>query len=122
MAPDECYYIGHEPDFDQYKSVDLRTEPAPDLVIEVDITHHPIHRLALYAKLGVREVWRYDGEKVHFHWLDQSRQYRDVTRSEVLPFLSADDINHFVATLSTSGETATLRAFREWLRQPHPNS
>jgi Uma2 family endonuclease len=118
MEPDECYYIGHEPEFDRTKPVDLRVHPAPDLAIEVDITRHPVNRLTLYAKLGVREVWRYDGQRVSIHQLRPSGQYEVVAQSIVLPFLLADDINRFVVMLSSpSGEMQTLRTFRDWLQQ-----
>ena len=40
------------------KRIDLRRDPPPDLVIEVDVTHSSVPRMPIYAALGVPEVWR----------------------------------------------------------------
>jgi Uma2 family endonuclease len=37
------------------KTVNSKTDPPPDLVIEVDITHTDINKNALYKDLGVPE-------------------------------------------------------------------
>lgn len=113
--PDACYYLGREPDFDPHKRVDLHKHPAPDLAIEVNITHHPLERLELYAKLGVREVWQFDGKMVRFFRRNRMGNYREISTSKVLPFLPASDINRFIEMLRESGETATVLAFRDWL-------
>ena len=44
------------------KTVDLRSDPPPDIVVEVDITHTDIDKNRLYASLGVPEFWRFDGD------------------------------------------------------------
>ena len=52
LEADECYYIQHEAQVRGRDELDLKHVPAPDLVIEVDISHHPMDRLAIYAALG----------------------------------------------------------------------
>ncbi|HUB25212.1 MAG TPA: Uma2 family endonuclease, partial [Tepidisphaeraceae bacterium] len=64
IEPDECYYIQHEPEVRSRDKLDLRRDPPPDLVVEVEVTHHPIDRLAIYAGLKINEVWLHDGEKL----------------------------------------------------------
>ena len=120
LESDECYYIGLDPDFDQTKPVDLTLEPAPDLAIEVDITHNPLDRMALYARLGVKEVWRYTGQQVEINVLGADGRYTKVFQSTALPFMNEDVINRFVVMLSTSGERKTIREFRKWVRTLPP--
>ncbi|MFM6435964.1 MAG: Uma2 family endonuclease, partial [Microcystis panniformis] len=42
-----------------------------DLVVEVDITHTDINKLALYARLGVPELWRFNGQIWRIYRLDK---------------------------------------------------
>jgi Uma2 family endonuclease len=37
--------------------LDLRTDPPPDLVLEVDVSRSSLNRLGIYAALKVAEVW-----------------------------------------------------------------
>lgn len=41
------------------KRIKLRTDPPPDLIIEIDITHPALDKLPIYAGLGIGEIWRY---------------------------------------------------------------
>jgi len=71
------------------KEIDIRTDPPPDLIIEVDITRHSLNKLPLFAALGISEVWRYDGKRIHFLLL-QDGAYLATTQSRWLAPLTAD--------------------------------
>ena len=62
LEADECYYIQNEQAIRGKDRIDLTVDPPPDLAIEVDNTSSSINRMAIYAALGVPEVWRFDGE------------------------------------------------------------
>ena len=51
--PDNAYYIQNQP-LVMGKTIDLQTDPPPDLAVEVDITHSDIDKLNLYANLGIQ--------------------------------------------------------------------
>lgn len=116
LEPDECFYIQHEPQVRGRDDLDLKRDPPPDLAIEVDITHHPMDRLAIYAALGVNEVWRFDGERVVFLKLQADRSYLPIDVSDAWPWLSADVVNDHLAMYEKAGERGVVLAFREWLR------
>jgi Uma2 family endonuclease len=59
--PDECFYIRRIGAVRGKKRLDLTEDPAPDLVVEIDVTSSSNNRLQVYADLGVAEVWIYDG-------------------------------------------------------------
>ncbi len=62
LEPDECYYVQHEADV-RGRTVEVRVDPSPDLVVEVDVTTNVIDRFPVYAALGFPEIWQYvDGE------------------------------------------------------------
>ncbi len=116
LEPDECFYIGSVPDFDPTKLVDLAVYPAPDLAIEVNITHHLANRLALYAGLGVKEVWRYTGQRVEIWTLRaDAGKYDRIGQSTLLPHMTEEVLNRFVAMLSSAEPRDALRAFQSWI-------
>lgn len=49
---DECYYIQHAKQMHGKKRVDLRRDPPPDLVLEVDLTHRTPDKRRVYAAMG----------------------------------------------------------------------
>src|SRR5947209_11200471 len=64
FEPDSCFYIQNVESVRGKRKIDLVTDPPPDLVIEIDITSGSIHKLPIYAALGIPEVWRYTGKRL----------------------------------------------------------
>ncbi|HEY9738753.1 MAG TPA: Uma2 family endonuclease [Trichocoleus sp.] len=115
LEPDQCYYIQNEPAVWNKAQIDLRQDPPPDLAIEIDITSSSVDRLAIYAALGVPEVWRYDGQFLTVYHLE-NKQYCSSKFSAAFPSLSQADIERFLALRTTTKENALIRSFREWVR------
>jgi Uma2 family endonuclease len=113
--PDQCYYIAHEPQV-RGRPVDLSTDPPPDLVIEVDITHTDINKNALYAAMGIPEFWRYDGRQLSIYQL-QAQQYQEVALSPTFPSVPKEIFYQFLTDCAQQGETAAKRNLRAWSRQ-----
>ena len=86
--PDNCYYIQHQPQV-AGKIVDLNTDPPPDLIVEIDITHTDIDKLNLYASMGVPEFWRYNGRVLRIYQL-QDNQYIEVESTSIFPLESLE--------------------------------
>lgn len=117
LEADECYYIQNEPRVHGRTDIDLKHDPAPDLAVEIDITHVPIDRPSVYASLGVRELWRYDGERFTFLRRTAANTYEAIAASDALPFMTPQIVDRFIPLLMAN-ENAGLRAFRDWLRKP----
>src|SRR5205085_6121234 len=64
LEPDECYYFKNEKKMRGRKRLNLKKDPPPELVVEIDITHRSVEREPIYAALGVPEIWRWDGTKL----------------------------------------------------------
>ena len=60
--PDGCYYIRNAKRIIGKRDIDLKADPPPDIVVEIDITSTSLHKFSIYAALGVPEIWRYDGQ------------------------------------------------------------
>lgn len=117
LEPDECWYIQHEEQMRDRKELDLLVDPPPDLVIEVEISRSVIDRMELYARLGVPEVWRYDGEALKVCLLNAIGEYAKADHSLAFPTLSLAEVNRFLARQGTVDETRLVKAFRAWVRE-----
>lgn len=115
LEPDQCYYIQNEAAVRNRERIDLTQDPPPDLAIEVDITSSSIDQLAIYAALGVPEVWRYDGQTLTMYHLEAG-VYECHDRSLSLPQLTASKVMQLLALSQTMGETSLVRQFRQWVR------
>ena len=116
--PDSCYYLQNEPLVRSKQEIDLDNDPPPDLVLEIDITSGSLDKRPIYAAVGVPELWRYDGKKLEVFVLQPSnRDYQKVNQSPTLPWMPLDVIPRFIRQSLVDGETATLRAFRAWVRE-----
>ena len=117
LEPDKCYWIGHESTVRGKRRIDLRTDPPPDLVIEVDVTSRSLNRMGIYAALGVPEVWRLDRQILTFHALDANGAYAALNRSLLLPLVTPSDLSGFLVLRATLDENAVAARFRAWVRQ-----
>jgi Uma2 family endonuclease len=116
LEPDECYWIEHEPQMRGKRQYDQHKDPPPDLVLEVEITRGALNRMGIYAALKVPEVWRWDGERLHFCLLRKGK-YVEAPSSRSFPMLAAGEIVRFLQMHRTLGETKLLRAFSQWVRE-----
>jgi len=105
MEPDCAFYVGDRARgyFRARRAGQVAAEAyvervAPDLVVEVEITHADEGKAERYRDIGVRELWRLHGRKgttelrVEFLSLDPERALRMLDRSVVLEGLTPDDV------------------------------
>ncbi|MGB7158333.1 MAG: Uma2 family endonuclease [Tepidisphaeraceae bacterium] len=112
--PDECYYIANEAKIRRKKKIDLRKDPPPDLVVEIDISYHEVDREAIYAEMGVPELWRYDGKRLGFFALS-NRDWKPIDRSRSFPMLRPEDMNRFLRMAPRKDDTSLRWAFADWV-------
>ena len=117
LEPDESYYVQSEPRIRGKLGIDLKSDPPPDVAVEVEFTHHPADRFGIYASLGVPEVWHYNGHQLTCLHLGTDRKYHPSERSAAFPFLRPALLEPFVARITTTDETSLILEFRDWVRQ-----
>lgn len=115
IEPDNCYYIQTEPIVRDKQELDLKTDPPPDLAIEIDITSSSVNKSSIYAALGVPEIWRYNGRVLKFYQLVDG-EYIECEFSIAFPLVSVTEISRFIEQRKTMGEIALLKSFRAWIR------
>ncbi len=111
--PDNAYYIHNQP-LVAGRKVDLATDPPPDLVVEIDITHSDINKPALYASMGVPEFWRYDGRVWRIYQL-QGDEYMERSSSPIFPLVPKDKLYEFLAAAQINEVEAEVN-LRNWVR------
>jgi Uma2 family endonuclease len=116
IEPDNCYYIQNELALRGRETLNLETDPPPDLAIEIDITSSSVNKLGIYSALGIAELWRYNGRDLKFYQLREG-QYIECEFSIAFPIVSVSDISRFIQQSKTMGEIALLKSFRAWVRE-----
>jgi Uma2 family endonuclease len=97
VEPDECYVLG-----------DPHGRDRPDLAIEVMWTSGSLDKLAVYAGLGVGEVWFWREGRIEVH-VRRGGGYTRVERSSLLPDLDLELLARFLA------DEDQTRAARDYL-------
>lgn len=117
FEPDSCCYFGDEAVLMRGRErIDLRTDPPPTLVVEIDLTHPSLDKLPIYAALGVVEVWRCDGQHVWFYRLGDNG-YSTVNTSTVLDRITTQDIMSFIEQGRETDRQVLFDEVRAWARR-----
>ncbi|BAT55436.1 hypothetical protein NOS3756_44230 [Nostoc sp. NIES-3756] len=118
VEPDDCFYIENEAKVRGKDRIDLEIDPPPDLAIEIDITSRT--RFNNYQALKVPELWRWNGSRLEINVLvdgvyiqtNQSRSFPNLPITQIIP--------EYLKRSKTDGRNATMKAFRNWVKQQIP--
>lgn len=115
LEPDNCFYFQNEALVRGKLTFDLSQDPPPDLALEIDITSKSLNRFPIYARLGVPELWCYNGDVLQIYHL-QGDHYMPAERSRAFPQLSIRALPQLIESHRSSGRLAVRRAVRQWVR------
>ncbi|MGB8701129.1 MAG: Uma2 family endonuclease, partial [Thermosynechococcaceae cyanobacterium] len=118
--PDSCYYIRTVGQI-RGRTVNLATDPPPDLVVEVDISNPSSQRIEIYQQLGVSEIWQYSSQRFQILTL-QAGQYCASNCSPTFPIVSTVVIHQFLKRAEMEDDTTLIRAWRQWIQQHRASS
>lgn len=113
--PDKCFYIYNIDAIRGKKRLDLLEDPAPDLVLEIDVTSSSQNRLQVYADLGITEVWIYNGKFLAIQQL-QNGTYINSELSQFFPNLPILEIAIFLQQTGKRDYLELVKEFRNWVR------
>jgi Uma2 family endonuclease len=116
LEPDNCYWLASAALLQGKTHLDLRTDPPPDLAIEVEYTQRVTDRMSIYAALGVPEVWVLSAAGPTFHVL-QGATYQVRPNGLSFPQLVPADLIGFLNQLGQTDDTTLVRQFRAWVQQ-----
>ncbi len=116
FEPDASFYIQQAARIRGQKRIDLDTDPPPELVIEIDITHPSLNKFPIFAGLGIPELWRYHKQALIILKLE-GETYRAQEGSEIFPGLTSADLTRLIADSRQMKRTDWLRSVRELARK-----
>jgi Uma2 family endonuclease len=122
FEPDECYYVRNAARVEAIRELDLRSDPPPDLAVEIEVSRNILDRLDLYGSLGIPEVWRYDGESLRFLTRTADGSYADTPASLAFPQLTAAILGDYLTRAGTVDDTSLCLELMEWARQIAPSA
>jgi Uma2 family endonuclease len=115
LEPDACFYVQTANALGNSVHLDFEVDPPPDIAVEIDVHHDSLSKLPIYAALGVREIWRYDGQELSIYVLEAGK-YVPVAQSQALPMLTGQILTEYLTRLRDEGELQALLAFDAWLQ------
>lgn len=113
FEPDSCFYFENEAKIRGVKRLDMSLHPAPDLIVEVDITSLSTFRQHIFAAFRVPEIWRFDGEKMQILRLENDK-YVEISNSLALPEITAEKLTEFVQKSETLTRLKWINEVRTW--------
>ena len=123
FEPDECFYFGGNAGRARELVADKGNieldagDPAPDLVVEVDLINPSLDKAPIYPHLGVREVWRHGGGRSTIlglmHEAGKDPRHVEAPESAFLPGATGDALTRLVA----DGLTLDRRVWRRRVRE-----
>jgi len=112
FEPDASFYLQQATRIRGKKRIDLDTDPAPELVIEIDITHPSLNKFPIFAGLGIPEVWRYHKKALTIFRLE-GETYRAQEASEIFPGVTSADSTRLIGESYRMKRTEWMRSVRE---------
>lgn len=116
LEPDDCYYVQNEVKIRNKTNLDLTIDPPPDLAIEVEVSRSSVQKAPIYAALGVRELWQYDGQTLHILELVKG-QYKSRKGSVCFPKFPIAKAEEVLRQIGRVDDTTFKARFRRWVRK-----
>ena len=113
FEPDSSFYVRHADAVRGKTQIDLKTDPPPDLVIEIDITSPSLNKFPIFAGLGITEVWRYSKGALAIFKLDGG-EYREEAQSTALPGVTGERLTELIAAGQEMKRAEWLQSLHEW--------
>ena len=120
--PDDSFFVQNASAvIGRHQQYDIERDPPPDIVVETELTSASLDKFAIYAALGVPEIWRERKKVVRFYVLSGA-SYVEASISRAFPFLDSTTLSEFLAQGFAEGSRKTARAFRAWVREHRPEA
>lgn len=117
VEPDRAFYVTNAHRVENKITLDLSSDPPPDVVIEVDLSTDSWAKLPIYAAMGVPEIWLFNGKRMQILELGTDRaHYSSVSQSRFIPPLTITVFEQQLEKGRTTGRTALLRSYRASLK------
>lgn len=114
IEPDTSFYVQNAARVIGRRRINLESDPPPDVVVEIDLSHESLSKLPIYAALGVPEIWLYDGQQARMYELVE-QNYQEIVSSRAFPILTSAALSDFLTDSKTLGQSDALTKFHQEL-------
>lgn len=111
IEADACYFFASRGRLRSRDAIDLAIDPPPELAVEVDTSRSSLDKEAIYAAIGVTELWRTDGRVIEIRRLT-SGGYVPADGSGLLPGFPLAEATRLLAERESMSDTQAARAMR----------
>jgi len=115
FEPDASFYFHNAALMRPVDDIDLRRHPAPELVIEIDVSRSSIDKDALYYAIGVEEVWRWTKNRLVI-LVRGAEEYGEEPTSRIFPRATAETLTELVVQSVKLSRVEWNRAVKDWLQ------
>ena len=116
VEPDSCFYIKQVDNILGRRKLNIKTDPPPDLAIEVNITSSSRRRFSIYLELKIPEVWHYTKQRGVLIYQLKGSEYIECEFSPTFTMVSGAILMQFLQMAETEDDNGVIRALRQWLR------
>jgi Uma2 family endonuclease len=116
VEADACYYIRNAQRVIGKRTIDLDSDPPPDIAVEIDTTTDSSKKFRIFAALAIPELWTYDGHAVVMYQRDEAADYTVTPSSRFLRGLTGPMLAEALESSKTHGQTKALSEFRRKIR------
>ena len=121
IEADECFYF--TPDKIEIANSSLARQsndpadyPPPDLAVEIDLSRPEVDRPAIYATIGVAELWWFDGDSLSIERLLEDGTYAASLASRFLP-VRGEDVQRWLLDEDARDRSAWEERLAGWARE-----
>jgi Uma2 family endonuclease len=124
IQPESCYYLDKEVEMRRRAELNLEQVAPPDLVLDVTINKSALNLFAIYAAMGIPEVWQYvttigddvlKGNLVIYAL--QGDRYVPSTHSLAFPLLPSKRVLEFLEQSDSIGLAQSLILLKSWIKE-----
>lgn len=119
IEPDNSYYFENLARVRGKRDIDLRTDPPPDLMIEVVYSHAANAAVEVSRRLGVPEVWVCTEKELQFLVLGPDGNYAPSATSRAFPVLTTAEALSWVRRPAGDDESDLewIEALARWVQE-----
>jgi Uma2 family endonuclease len=116
LEGDESFYVQHAESMRGKEEIGLNVDPPPDLAVEVELTHQPLDKPAIYEALRVPELWRYNGRRMEVLVLQPDGRFAASATSAAFAGFAPGELHRFLSMYPALLDAEIAAAFRGWIR------
>ncbi|KAM3115941.1 Uma2 family endonuclease [Phormidesmis sp. 146-33] len=124
IQPEASYYLDKEVEMRRRAELNLEQVAPPDLVLDITINKSTLNQFAIYAAMGIPEVWQYvttigddvlKGDLMIYQL--QGDHYIQSANSVAFPLLPAKRVLEYLEQSDLIGLAQSLILLRSWIKE-----